>query len=106
MSYLGARELPFIALGLGQTIGFYTAVMPSPLDVAKGNTDDLAFAAEVRLGEQIAGGLAIAVGTAQAIHARSYVPLIYSGLAVALLVVMFEYLLRSDRPNLATPKEK
>ena len=106
MSYLGARELPFIALGLGQTIGFYTAVMPSPLDVAKGSTDDLAFAADVRLGERISGGLAIAVGTAQAIHARSYVPLIYSGLAIALLVVMFEYLLRSDRPNLAPLKER
>lgn len=106
MSYLGARDLPFIALGIGQTIGFYTAVMPSPLDIAKGNTDDLAFAADVRLGERIAGGLSIAVGTAQAVHARSYVPLIYSGLAVALLVIMFEYLLRSDRPNLAPLKEK
>ena len=99
------RDLPFIALGLGQTIGFYTAVMPSPMAVARGSVDDPAFAAHVRLGEQVAGGFAIAVGTAQAIHARSYVPLIYSGVAVALLVLLFEYLLRSDRPNLATLKE-
>ena len=99
------RDLPFIALGLGQTIGFYTAVMPSPMDIAKGNVDDVAFAAHVRLGEQVAGAFAIAVGTAQAIHAGSFVPLIYSGVTVALLILLFEYLLRSDRPNLTTPKE-
>ena len=101
--YLQARSLPFAALGLGQAVGFYTAIMPSPMAVAKGSTQDSAYAAEIRLGEKIAGGLAIGLGTAQALHARCYTPLLYSGLAAALMVCLFEYLLRSDRPNL-TPK--
>lgn len=98
MSYLDARALPFGALGLTQVVGLYTGMAPNPVEVRKHSPADVTFAHDLHSAELIAGSLAIVLGTAQAWHSKSYVPLIYSGLAVGGMVFLYEYLLRQEAP--------
>lgn len=88
------KDAQFGALGVTQAVGFYMSLCDSPVNVRKKSAADTDYANDLRSGELIAGLLAVGVATVAAIHEGSAAPLVYSGVAIVSLTLMYEYLLR------------
>jgi hypothetical protein len=86
-------------LALTQGIASFHTFIPSLSDIRKNNpADNPDFAADVRMGEVASVALTVGIGVIASSLTGSSVPALVS-LVVALgLVVMYESVLRSDRP--------
>lgn len=86
-------------LALSQSISAFHTYLPTLSEVRqKSPQNDPAFAADVRLGELAAAGLAIGVGAIASSLTKSATPAIIGLLMAGSLIMLYESVLRADRP--------
>lgn len=88
---MAGAETQVALLGATQALALFTVMNPPIGKVRNADSRDLEFVTELRTGEKVAGLLAIGIGVAAAIHSRSLVPLLLSGITVLALVAVYEY---------------
>lgn len=86
-------------LAISQAVSSFTTFLPPLAEIRKNHPDiDPSFAADVRVGELAAIGITLGIGAMVSTLTGSSVPVIV-GLATAVgLVVLYESVLKSDRP--------
>lgn len=86
-------------LALTQGVAAFHTFLPSLTDIRKNTPhNDPAFAADVRMGEVASVALTVGIGVIASSLTGSSVPALVSLVAALGLVVMYESVLRSDRP--------
>ncbi len=83
-----------------QSIGMFTAFLPSLQDVRKADPNDAELVNDVRMGELVAASIALAVGAISSNMTDSSIPICVAAIAAAILIFVYESILRSK------PKEK
>lgn len=85
-------------LAVGQGVSSFNAFLPSFQDVRKASVNNREVAGDVRMGEVAAVTVTIGIGAIASSLTGSSAPA-YTAVAMSLiLVILYEYTLRSDRP--------
>lgn len=86
-------------LAVTQGINAFATFLPKLTDIRRNNpTDDPAFAADVRMGEVAAVTTSVGIGLICSSLTRSPLPVYTSLITSIILVTLYEYTLRCDRP--------
>lgn len=91
-------DLAYLTLGVTQTVGIFTALLPDVWAVREHDVND-DFAPKVRTAEGVALVLTLGIGLVASVHFRDTTPLLYSGLTGAAMIGLYEYLLRTSAPS-------
>src|SRR3954453_17364388 len=86
------------AISLAQSFGFFQSYMPPIADVRKASPDDPQTAGDVRIGEVASMAGAFGVGLIIAWITKDPTPVYVSVLVCALIIAVYEFTLRSNRP--------
>lgn len=85
-------------LSMTSAVGMFQSILPPLREVRKHSLDDAEFAADVRLGEVAAVGLALGIGAVTSSLTRSSTPIVVAAVMAGGLVFLYESTLRADRP--------
>lgn len=85
-------------LAMTQAIAAFTTFLPPITEVRQKNINDVSFAADVRIGEAIAGTLTIGVGLIVSSLTGSSLPTLVAMITATGLIAVYELTLRADRP--------
>lgn len=92
-------------LALTQTIATFDRFLPPLTEVRRGSMNDPEFVMDVRIGELASIGLTLGVGATASALTKSNVPMIVGIFTAAIMVVVYEMVMRSPAHGMATTNE-
>ena len=85
------------SLTVSQSVSAFNGFLPKLTEIRRADPGDVAFAADVRLGEVASVAVTLGLGVIASSLTGSPVPTVTAGLMCLILVVIYESALRGDR---------